>query len=249
MENWKLEPAHDLGLTGLARARSLKRESGLVESVARLGVWSVLYAYLRLAHMLKIENPENLPATPSFVMVANHASHFDALVLGAALPLAWRDYIFPIAAGDVFFEHRGLATLATTLINALPVWRKKAGAHEVKTLRGRLEAGNCIFLLFPEGARTRDGSMLPFKSGVGMMVAGTAVPVVPCWLGGTFEVFPANRVLPRLLPIKLRIGKPLIFSGLPNTHEGWRQVAGAIEAAIKDLAPPPTDPKNQAPCS
>ena len=36
----------------------------------------------------------------------------------------------------------------------------------------------------------------------------TAVPVVPCWLGGTFEVFPANRVLPRLLPIKLRIGKP-----------------------------------------
>jgi len=236
MKDWKLEPAHDLGLTGLARARSLKRESGLIESVARLGVWSVLYAYLRLAHKLRIEQADNLPSQPSFVMVANHASHFDALVLGAALPLAWRDCIFPIAAGDVFFERRGLATLATTLINALPVWRRRPGKQEVTTLRDRLQAGHCIYLLFPEGARTRDGAMLPFKPGVGMMVAGTEVPVVPCYLGGTFEVFPANRVLPRLLPIRLRIGRPLTFAEAPNTADGWRQVAATIEAAIRGLS-------------
>jgi 1-acyl-sn-glycerol-3-phosphate acyltransferase len=235
MQDWKLEPAHDLGLTGLARARSLKRESGLIESVARLGTWSVLHAYLRLAHHLRIEHPENLPTTPSFVMVANHASHFDALVLGAALPLKWRDCIFPIAAGDVFFERRGLATLITTLINALPVWRRRPGKQEVTTLRDRLQAGHCIYLLFPEGARTRDGALLPFKPGVGMMVAGTRVPVVPCYLGGTFEVFPANRVLPRLLPIRLRIGRPLTFAETPNTADGWRQVAHTIEATIRDL--------------
>jgi 1-acyl-sn-glycerol-3-phosphate acyltransferase len=236
MQDWKLEPAHDLGLTGLARARSLKRESGLIESVARLGTWSVLYAYLRLAHRLQIEHAENLPAMPSFVMVANHASHFDALVLGAALPLGWRDCIFPIAAGDVFFERRGLATLVTTLINALPVWRRRPGKQEVTTLRDRLQAGSCIYLLFPEGARTRDGALLPFKPGVGMMVAGTPVPVVPCYLGGTFEVFPANRVLPRLLPIRLRIGRPLTFAETPNTADGWRQVAHTIEATIRDLS-------------
>jgi 1-acyl-sn-glycerol-3-phosphate acyltransferase len=235
MQDWKLEPARDLGLTGLARARSLKRESGLIESAARLCVWSTLYAYLRLVHLLRIEHPENLPRAPSFVMVANHASHYDALVLGAALPLAWRDYVFPIAAGDVFFERRGLATLVTTLINALPVWRRRPGKQEVTTLRDRLQAGQCIYILFPEGARTRDGAMLPFKPGVGMMVAGTTVPVVPCYLGGTFEVFPANRVLPRLMPITLRIGKPLVFAETPDTAEGWRVIAKDIEAAVRTL--------------
>src|SRR5271155_881943 len=111
MEDWKLEPARDLGLTGLARSRSLDRESGLVQSMVRLGFWSALHAYLRLAHKLKIEGPENLPATTSFMMVANHASHFDALVLGSALRLGWRDCVFPIAAGDIFFERSGTAAL------------------------------------------------------------------------------------------------------------------------------------------
>ena len=197
----------------------------------------MLHAYLRLAHHLKIEGEDNLPSTPSFVMAANHGSHLDALVLGSALRLAWRDCIFPIAAGDVFFEHRSTATLTTTLINALPMWRRKPGLHAVKTLRQKLEAGNCIYILFPEGARTRDGAMLPFKSGVGMMVASTAVPVVPCYLGGTFEVCPPNRVVPRLLPIHLTIGKPLTFTATPNTNEGWRQVAREVEAAIKGLVP------------
>jgi hypothetical protein len=81
----------------------------------------------------------------------------------------------------------------------------------------------CIYILFPEGARTRDGAMLPFKPGVGMKVAGTEVPVVPCYLSGTFEVFPANRVLPRLLPITLRIGTPLTFAEAPNSADGWRR--------------------------
>jgi len=236
VEVWKLEPAHDLGLSGLERSRSLQRESGLVESMARLAVWSGVRAALRLMHKLKVEGSENLPATPSFVMVANHASHFDAFVLGSALRLAWRDHVFPLAAGDVFFERRATAALATTLLNARPVWRRRAGSHEVNTLRQHLQAGNCIYILFPEGGRTRDGSMLPFKPGVGMMVAGTPVPVVPCHLRGTFEVFPPNRVLPRLLPIAVRIGAPLGFAAVPNTSDGWRQIAGQIETAVRGLA-------------
>ncbi len=237
MEDWKLEPAHDFGLAGLERSQSLHRESGLAASMVRLGVWSSIYAGLRLLHRFRIEGSDKLPPTPSFVMAANHASHFDALVLGAALRLAWRDCIFPIAAGDVFFKRRGLAAVVTTLINALPVWRRRPGSHEVKTLRERLQAGNCIYLLFPEGGRTRDGSMASFKPGIGMMVAGTGVPIVPCHLQGTFEVFPANHVLPRLLPITLRIGEPLLFPGVANSSDGWRQIAAQTEEAVRRLAP------------
>ncbi|HYV35506.1 MAG TPA: lysophospholipid acyltransferase family protein [Gemmataceae bacterium] len=235
MDEWKLQPARDLGLTGLERSRSLLRESGLVASMVRWCVWGILGVGFRLLHKLKVEGCENLPASPSFVMVANHASHFDALVLGAALPLAWRDAIFPVAAGDVFFERRGMAAIVTTLINALPVWRRRPGAHEINTLRQRLAGGNCIFILFPEGTRSRDGCMTPFKPGIGMMVAGSPVPVVPCHLCGTHDVFPPNRVLPRLLPITLRIGAPLDFTAVANTSAGWRQIAADLESAVREL--------------
>lgn len=236
MEDWKLEPARDLGLTGLARYRSLKREGGLVESTARLAAWGVLRALLRFLHGLQIHGRENLPASPSFVLAANHASHLDALVLGAAVPLAWRDHIFPIAAGDLFFEHPGIAALVTTLLNALPVWRRKNAPQQVKALRQRLVEEPSIYILFPEGTRTRDGAMRPFKSGIGMMVAATPIPVVPCHLHGTFEAFPPNSVIPRLQRITLRIGAPLTFSATANNHDGWDEIAGTVEKAVHRLA-------------
>jgi 1-acyl-sn-glycerol-3-phosphate acyltransferase len=232
VDDWKLEPARDLGLTGLARSRSLRRESGLVESLARWCTWSGIRAGLKLVHRMKVHGLDNLPDNPSFVMVANHASHLDALVLGSAVRLAWRDHIFPIAAGDVFYEHRGLAALVTTLLNALPIWRNKGGAQQVKQLRQRLVEEACIYLLFPEGARTRTGQMLPFKSGIGMLVAQTSVPVVPCYLHGTFEAFPANRIVPQPHRITLRIGAPLRFDKVPNEREGWEEIAQTIETAV-----------------
>ena len=236
MDDWKLAPARDLGLTGLQRSRSLRRESGLVESAARLAVWAGLRASLRLFHRLKVHGKENLPAAPPFVMAANHASHLDALVLGAALPLMWRDNVFPIAAGDVFFQRRGIAALTTALVNALPVWRRRPGAHATQTLRQRLVEDSCIYILFPEGGRTRDGTMQPFKAGVGMMAAGTPAPVVPCYLHGTFEAFPPGGVVPRLRRITLHIGQPLSFAAASNDHAGWTEAARAVEEAVRRLA-------------
>jgi len=236
VEEWKLEPAHDLGLSGLARYRSLRREGGLVESIARLAAWGSIRGLLHMLHGLRIHGRENLPASPSFVLASNHASHLDALVLGAAVPLAWRDHVFPIAAGDLFFEHGGIAALVTTLLNAVPVWRRKTSIQHVKALRQKLVEEPSIFILFPEGTRARDGKMQAFKSGVGMMVAATPVPIVPCHLNGTFESFPPNRVVPRIHRITLRIGQPLAFPEVANNHAGWDKIGQAIEASVRRLA-------------
>ena len=65
--------------------------------------------WLALAHRLSIEGLENVPAEPPFVLVANHTSHLDALILAACLPRNQRGKVFPIAAGDTFFETK-LAT-------------------------------------------------------------------------------------------------------------------------------------------
>src|SRR2546423_1144054 len=104
MENWKLEPARDLGLPPGQRLRSLRRESGLVETAAHVAWWALVRGYLAACHRLVIEGRHHLPEKPPFVLVANHASHFDALVLASPFPWRLRDRVFPIAAGDVFFE-------------------------------------------------------------------------------------------------------------------------------------------------
>ena len=99
--------------------RSYDRESGLVANVARFAWWTMIRASLKLMHRLEIHGRENLPDFPSFVLVANHASHLDALVLGATLPLKLRDQLFPLAAGDVFFHTPALAAFSATVLNAL----------------------------------------------------------------------------------------------------------------------------------
>jgi 1-acyl-sn-glycerol-3-phosphate acyltransferase len=78
--------------------------------------------------------------------------------------------------------------------------------------------------------------MAPFRAGIGMLVAGTPVPVVPAWLDGCYAAMPPGSKFPRLRPISLRFGAPLVFADAPNTREGWRDVAARLEQAVKALA-------------
>src|SRR5207248_2431417 len=198
--------------------------------------------FLGLVNRLEVRGRQNLPAAGPFVMVANHESHLDALVLASALPLSLRDRLFPLAAGDVFFETPALAAFAAVCLNALPVWRRNAGKHGLAELRRRLVEDSAVYILFPEGGRSRDGQMTPFKPGVGMMIAGTEVPVVPCYLDGPFEAFPAGRRLPRWHKVRLTIGKPRVFKGVANDRAGWDQITQEVEAEVRRLGgQPPRD--------
>ena len=77
-------------------------------------------------------------------MVANHASHLDALALAAALPPALAGKAFALAAGDTFFTSNAKSAFAAYAINALPVWRTKTSARDIVELRKRLhEDGRC----------------------------------------------------------------------------------------------------------
>lgn len=109
-------------------------------------------------------------------------------------------------------------------------------------------------VLFPEGTRSRDGRMGAFKPGIGMLVAGQDVPVVPCHVRGTFEAWPAHRGLPSPSPghVQVRVGQAITFADIPNERPGWEEIARRLEAAVRDLAavwtltPPDTVPRSRA---
>jgi 1-acyl-sn-glycerol-3-phosphate acyltransferase len=233
LEQWKLEPARDLGLSVMERYRYQWREGGLVESTLRLGSWVWLRTMFRVWNRLAVHGREHLPEEPSFVLVANHASHLDALVLGSILPLRRRDQLFPLVAKDVFFESLSVAGLAAAAINALPVWRRAPRGHALGDLRQRLLTEPCIYILFPEGTRTRDGTMGTFKPGIGRLVAGTPVPVIPCYLRGTFQAMPPNSRLLRPRQIVVQLGKPLTFENITDERAGWHEIASSLEAVVR----------------
>lgn len=237
MDEWKFKPARDFGLTGRQRLNSLRRESSLVESLTHLAWWSLVRAYLQIGHRLTIEGRDNVPAEAPFILVANHCSHLDALVLGSILPLHLRDCIFPIAAGDTFFETPIVSAFAAGCMNALPLWRRNTGAQALEQLRQRLMQEPCAYILFPEGTRSRNGHMADFKAGIGKLVAQTPVPVVPCALSGTFRAWPPGRKWPAFHKITLRLGEPLSFASINDDRAGWRHIAASLETAVRRLHP------------
>jgi 1-acyl-sn-glycerol-3-phosphate acyltransferase len=227
-----MQPARDHGLSLLERLRSVVREDGLCTTGVRHAWWWLVRCHLALWHRLTVYKSENLPTSFPFVVVANHTSHLDSLVLTAALPWHLRAGTCPLAAGDVFFDSPFRGVFAATFLGALPLWRHKHTGRSLQTLRQRLLDGNCGFVVFPEGTRSRDGQMNAFRAGIGMLVAGTTVPVIPCYLAGCHAALSPGDRIPHRVRIQLHVGQPRKFDELGNHKSGWESAARVLEDAV-----------------
>lgn len=236
MRPWQYHPAQDLSLRLNERIVSLKREGGLGSALLHRPAWAVICWYMAGRHHLRIIGRENLPDKGSFVMIANHGSHLDALALGSVLAPAVRDHACPVAARDTFFTGAVSSTFSAFVLNALPISRAHCGMHALLALRERLQECEQVLILFPEGTRTRTGDMGRFRQGIGTLVAGTAIPVVPCWIQGAYAAWPPDRKAPGRGKISVTIGTPLCFPETSGDHRGWSEVAARLETAVRALA-------------
>ena len=236
MNDWVLDPAHDRDLLGIERHRSLVRENGLASSVLRFVMWTLLRPALSVWHRPRITGREHLPKSRPFILVSNHTSHLDGILLASLLPTSWRDHVFPVAASDTFFEKRPMAAFAARFLYALAIRRGGAHNHDLDEMRRRLHQEKEVFIIFPEGTRSRTGEMLPFRSGIGRLVAKTNVPVVPCYLEGCFHAWPPERHFSKPLSIRISIGPPITFEDCPDDRAGWDTVAKRLKAGVMELA-------------
>lgn len=237
MIDWKLKPAKDLGKSPKDRWNSIEREGGLTETAITL-LWRSLVAYyLRIFHGFTCEGQNNIPKQLPYIIVANHSSHLDALCMIWALPKAHLGNIYAIAAEDTFFTSLSKSWFSAFALNALPLSRtgRRKGVEAMEVMRNRLQEQEIGFILFPEGTRTRTGEMAHFRSGLGMLVAGTPVPVVPAYIEGAHIAFPPGRKIPRFKKVSMKIGQPLCFQDFENTKESWKKVAEDAELAVRGL--------------
>jgi 1-acyl-sn-glycerol-3-phosphate acyltransferase len=106
-----------------------------------------------------------------------------------------------------------------------------AGVRRALRYTGELiDAGYCP-LVYPEGLRSPDGTMKPFRSGIGMMASQLRVPVVPVHVRGTFEVYSVHHENPQPGPVHVRFGAPLRF----ETGEDYAAIARQIQEAVAQL--------------
>ena len=185
-------------------------------------VWDRLFHYPLFASFVTlevrgIENLENLNG-PVF-LVGNHLSYLDQPAVMFALPpkirhntatAAWQEFFF----GDYHGVERILRRLcyeyASMLFNLFPLPQSHGFSSSLKYM-GKLADAGINILIFPEGGHARDGKMLPFQQGLGIMVKALGIPVVPMKIGGTDQVLPHEARFPKRGIVTVTFGEPLRF--------------------------------------
>jgi 1-acyl-sn-glycerol-3-phosphate acyltransferase len=237
MDPWHYDPAADLEQPLAERLQRFPREPDMLAFGLRSLAAVALRSWLGTYHRFRVAGRERLPADGSFVLVANHASHLDALCLLAALPLGKLHRAFPAAARDYFFVSAPRAFAAAVLVNALPFERAASPRHSLAVCRRLLDNPGNVLILFPEGTRSATGAVAEFKPGVGLLLAGCDVPVLPCYISGAHAAFPKGAWLPRPKAVALTVGPPLRFGDRPGGKESAVRIARDLRDAVLALAP------------
>jgi 1-acyl-sn-glycerol-3-phosphate acyltransferase len=235
MKRWRYSPAGDLDQTMSERLRSFPREPDMLVYGLRSIVAIVIRGLLRTYHRLEIKGAEHLPREGSFVMVANHASHLDTVCLLAALPFRKLHRAFPAAAADYFFQSVPRTWIASIVVNALPFSRRVNVRNTLSVCSELLVNDGNVLIIFPEGTRSTNGVTQDFKSGIGSLVAGRSVNVLPCYVDGAFEAWPKGRHFPRPRKVRLVIGAPRNYANRTGDKASISGIASELRDAVEQL--------------
>ena len=247
MDEWDYQPTADFDKTPLEKLATFPRHPDMYLYGERQIVHLCIRAWMRNYHRYRNTGRERLPLDRPFAMVANHASHLDAVTLLSALPLMRIQKAYPAAAKDYFFTNTPKIAFSAVVMNAMPFDRKENPRESLALCRELLETPGHVLILFPEGTRSTTGELGAFKPGIGFLTAGTNIAVVPCFLEGGYRAWPKGAFLPRPRKLTLRIGEPMSFADVPADKDGAKIVAARLRDAVAALSGattphPPTAP-------
>ena len=156
-----------------------------------------------------VRGRENLPATGGVIVAANHLSLLDVPLLGYAIP---RESRFP--AKPELFKNPLLARFLLSL-GGFPLARGEGDRRALSFSEQVLRDG-VVLGIFPEGTRSRNGSLRPFHRGVALLAMSAGVPIVPAAITGSDRSLPPGSAFPRPGPMTVSFGPPEWPESVPS---------------------------------
>jgi 1-acyl-sn-glycerol-3-phosphate acyltransferase len=158
---------------------------------------------------------ERLPKTGPAIVVANHASHVDTLLMLTIFPARTLAKVRPAAAADYFLKGPVIGGFSRHVIGIVPIARDRVAAGEdvLAPAREALAAGD-IVVVFPEGTRGDGEEMAKLKNGVARLAqAFPEAPVTPVWLQGAGRVLPKGAFVPVPMNCTVLVGEAFRYRG------------------------------------
>ncbi len=172
-------------------------------------VKGVVGVFFRIFYSLRTEGSYRIPRKGPYILCVNHTSFLDGFIVSAGVPLmaqmqlffiGFRRYFIVPIIRDLVKSARIIPIDATQILEAM-----QSSAFILRH--------NKALCIFPEGERSIDGEVKEFKKGIGIIAKELNVVLVPVFIKGAYEAWPRTEKIPRLHPIGIIFGSPL----LPDT--------------------------------
>ncbi len=228
-EFFKTEPSvKDQEAVGLAQGPLTKLFIILVMSVLKL-VGKILFA-------LEVKGVEHIPPPP-YIITPNHASNIDGFVIAIGVPI--KSFMILYFLGFQKYFSNWFTSRFAKLGHVVPI-DPETYLRRALQISGYVLNKNKSLCLFPEGGRTYDGNLLPFKKGVGILSKELDVPLVPTFIEGTYEVLPRGALWPKFRKIKVTFGRPILpkninFSDKPADLDDYEWIVSKLRDIISEM--------------
>lgn len=193
----------------------------------------IVKPFIYLVLGVNVTGVDNLPKIDkgASIIVANHNSHIDTLLLMSLFNCSQILKIHPVAAADYFCNTKFKSFIFTKLLGIIPISRKvrKATEEELfKDINEKLRAGETI-IIYPEGTRGENSELNKFKSGVAHIARmNPDVPVIPCYINGPDRILPKGEFLWVPFIADVYVSEPVYYDNT-STREFTDRIRQAVE--------------------